>query len=81
LFATELADHDGDGLPSYMEDINSNQYGVDDDTDGDTISNYLDADDDGDGRLTKFEIEITNGVITFPDTDGDGTPDYLDADS
>ena len=79
LFATELADHDGDGIPSYMEDINGNQYAIDDDTDGDGKSNFEDPDDDGDGRLTKFEIEIINGVITFPDKNGNGIPDYLDA--
>ena len=78
LFAREIADHDGDGIPSYMEDLNGNQYLFDDDTDGDGIPNYLDDDDDGDGRLTKFEIKIIDGVITFPDTNGNGIPDYLD---
>ena len=80
LFESEVADHDNDGIPSYMEDINNldYQYLMDDDTDGDGIPNYLDDDDDGDGRLTKFEIEIINGVLTFPDTNGNGTPDYLD---
>ncbi|WP_146743753.1 FKBP-type peptidyl-prolyl cis-trans isomerase [Aequorivita sp. CIP111184] len=82
LFDSEVADHDEDGIPSYMEDLNGNGYLIDDDTDGDDIPNYLDADDDGDGRLTKFEIEVDgNGNITFPDVDGDGTPDYLDSDS
>lgn len=78
LFSSEIADHDGDGIPSYMEDLNGNQYLFDDDTDGDGIPNYLDDDDDGDGRLTKFEIEIIDGEIFFPDTNGNGTPDYLD---
>ncbi|WP_347374967.1 hypothetical protein [Aequorivita sp. Q41] len=78
LFATELADHDGDGVPSYMEDINGNEYLLDDDTDGTGAANYLDNDDDGDGRLTKFEIEIVNGNVTFPDKNGNGVPDYLD---
>ncbi|WP_245574839.1 FKBP-type peptidyl-prolyl cis-trans isomerase [Aequorivita capsosiphonis] len=78
LFASEVADHDGDGIPSYMEDLNNNQYLFDDDTDGNGLPNYLDNDDDGDGRLTKFEIEIIDGEIFFPDTNGNGTPDYLD---
>lgn len=78
LFAREIADHDGDGIPSYMEDLNGNQYLFDDDTDGDGVPNYLDNDDDGDGRLTKFEIEIIDGEIFFPDTNGNGIPDYLD---
>ncbi len=78
LFATEIADHDADGIPSYMEDLNNNQFAIDDDSDGDGIANYEDADDDGDGRLTKDEIEIINGVVTFPDRNGNGIPDYLD---
>ncbi|CAM3517821.1 hypothetical protein AEQU2_02980 [Aequorivita lipolytica] len=82
LFDSEIADHDQDGIPSYMEDLNSNGYLLDDNTDGDSTPNYIDDDDDNDGRLTKFEIEVDgNGNITFPDVDGDGVPDYLDADS
>ena len=82
LFESEVADHDNDGIPSYMEDLNSNGYLLDDDTDGSQGANYLDEDDDGDGRRTEFEIEIDgNGNITFPDVDGDGIPDYLDSDS
>lgn len=78
LFATEIADHDGDGIPSYMEDLNNNNFAVDDDTDGDGISNFQDPDDDGDGRLTKDEIEIIDGEIIFTDSNDDGIPDYLD---
>ncbi|PHR10638.1 MAG: hypothetical protein COA40_13455 [Aequorivita sp.] len=82
LFESEVADHDGDGIPSFMEDLNNNGYLLDDDTDGTGGANYLDNDDDNDGRLTEYEIEIDgNGNITFPDVDGDGIPDYLDADS
>lgn len=78
LFASEIADHDEDGIPSYMEDLNNNQILTDDDTDDDGIPNYLDNDDDGDGRLTKHEIIIIDGEITFPDTNNNGIPDYLD---
>src|SRR5690606_14455341 len=56
-------DHDGDGIPSYLEDLNSDgEFTVnytdltdatDDDTDGNGYPDYLDADDDGDGILTK----------------------------
>jgi hypothetical protein len=82
LFDSEIADHDKDGIPSYMEDLNGNGYLMDENTDGDNTPNYLDDDDDNDGRKTKFEIEIDiDGNITFPDVDGDGTPDYLDSDS
>lgn len=79
LFASEIADHDGDGIPSYMEDLNGNQFLMDDDTDGDGIPNYLDSDDDGDGRLTKDEIIVhPDGTLEFPDSNGNGIPDYLD---
>lgn len=79
LYASEITDHDGDGIPSYMEDLNGNQYLQDDDTDGDGIPNYLDADDDGDGRLTKDEIIVhPDGTLEFPDKNGNGIPDYLD---
>jgi hypothetical protein len=78
LFASEVADHDGDGIQSYLEDLNNNEYLYDEDTDGDGIPNYLDVDDDGDGRLTEFEIEIINGELTFPDRNGNGIADYLD---
>jgi hypothetical protein len=82
LFSSTVADHDKDGIPSYLEDRNGNQFLLDDDTDGDGVANYQDTDDDGDGRLTKYEIEIDEeGNITYPDADGDGIPDYLDKDS
>jgi len=82
VFFTEEADHDEDGIPSQIEDLNGNGIEEDDDTDDDSFPNYFDADDDGDGILTKNEIEVdANGIITYPDTDGDGTPDYLDPDN
>ncbi len=82
LFDAEVLDHDGDGIPSYMEDLNNNSNVNDDNTDGDGASNYADADDDGDGRLTENEIVVNeDGSITFPDKDGDGVVDYLDKDN
>lgn len=82
LFDSEISDHDGDGIPSYMEDRNNNGFLSDDNTDGDSTANFEDIDDDNDGRLTQFEIEVDgDGNITFPDVDGDGIPDYLDSDS
>ncbi len=82
VFFTEETDHDEDGIPSQVEDLNGNGIEEDDDTDDDSFPNYFDADDDGDGILTKDEIEVDgNGNITYTDTDGDGTPDYLDPDS
>lgn len=82
LYEKEEGDQDNDGVPSRIEDRNGNKIEEDDDTDGDTIPNYLDTDDDNDGRPTRDEIEIdADGNITFPDEDGDGIVDYLDSDS
>ena len=82
LYSSTQGDQDNDTLPSIIEDVNDNGLEEDDDTDQDTIPNYLDADDDNDGRPTSEEIEIdANGNITFPDGDGDTIPDYLDSDS
>jgi hypothetical protein len=79
LDVTAEIDHDNDGIPSFMEDLNNNGYLGDDDTDGDGIPNFLDEDDDGDGVLTRDEIIINeDGTIEFPDTNGNGIPDYLD---
>lgn len=66
-------DFDGDGIPSYLEDLNGDgEFTVnyenrndptDDDTNGKLINglpypDYADTDDDGDGILTRNEIEI-----------------------
>jgi hypothetical protein len=56
LLQSELNDHDGDGIPSYVEDLNGDLDITNDDTDGNTLSNFLDADDDGDGVLTIDEL-------------------------
>ncbi len=90
LYKSVLTDHDRDGIPSYLEDLN-NDGRVDDlgegddlgdDFDGDGIPNFLDVDDDGDGVPTRDEISDDEGhiILPYPDTDGDGTPDYLDPD-
>lgn len=83
LIAVNETDHDGDGIPSYLEDINKNFLvrDIGDNTDGDQLPNYLDSDDDGDGVPTRNEIEIKeDGSIIYTDTDGDGVPNYLDDD-
>ncbi len=56
-------DHDGDGIPSYLEDLDGDGVfsvlDIDDNTDGDSEPNVNDVDDDGDGILTKDEISVT----------------------
>jgi hypothetical protein len=79
LHTLRSRDHDGDGVPSNNEDLNSNGDPYDDDTDNDKIPNFLDVDDDGDTYFTRFEIRVA-GVITlpYPTCPGGSTPKYLD---
>lgn len=91
LYAVQQLDQDGDGIPSYYEDIDGDGYLyyftdlVSDDTDGDGIPDYRDVDDDGDDILTKTELlqNYPNGTdyfnyFTVPDANGDATnPDRL----
>ena len=56
LLRFEQEDHDGDGIPSFIEDINSDQEVTDDDTDEDGLPDFIDADDDGDGVATRDEL-------------------------
>ena len=81
-------DHDNDGIPSYMEDLNGDGEFIvntkdltddtDDDTDGDGDPDYADIDDDGDGILTKYEDINEDGNFTNDDSNGNGIPNYLD---
>lgn len=72
LYEVTRLDHDNDGIPSYLEDLNGDRYlrvlpaGVvnPDDTDGDGIPDFLDVDDDGDNVLTR--VEIRNPVTNLP---------------
>jgi len=82
LYGVNEADHDNDGIPSYMEDLDGNGILYNDDTRTSGLPNYLNADDDLDGTPTRDEIIInSDGSIEFPDTNSNGTPDYLDQDS
>lgn len=92
LVAVNESDHDNDGIPSYIEDLNGNGYLYDDNTDKasedgsssiSTVANFLDDDDDNDGILTRDEISDEDGniILPYPDTDGDGIPNYLDPDN
>ena len=62
-------DYDGDSIPSYLEDLNGNGDGTDEDTDGDTFPNFVDSDDDNDGVSTINEIENTTYLINVGDAD------------
>ncbi|NHF57718.1 hypothetical protein FK220_000080 [Flavobacteriaceae bacterium TP-CH-4] len=82
LLVANTADHDRDGVPTFMEDLDNDENLINDNTDSDGFPNYLDNDDDGDEVATRDEIVINpDGSVTLPDTDGDGIPDYLDSDS
>lgn len=72
LLDIKRLDHDLDGIPSYLEDIDGDGYiyhfteadgfGPNpDDTDGDGIPDYRDVDDDGDNVLTKRELLTAPG--------------------
>lgn len=77
LYEIQRLDQDGDGIPSYLEDLNGDGYmnvfetGVlnPDDTDGDGIPNFLDVDDDGDGYSTKNEIKDPTTGLSYPFAD------------
>ena len=78
LYEIQRLDHDADGIPSYLEDINRDGYLYDfrnkisypvtpttnpDDTDSDGVPDFIDVDDDGDNYTTKLEIKDANGVM------------------
>ena len=76
LYTYNSTDHDGDTVPTFLEDVDNDTY-FDDDSDGDGLVNYIDSDDDNDGILTKDEYDVDQNGIP-DDTDSDGIPDYLD---
>lgn len=49
-------DFDVDMIPSYLEDLDYDGDGNNDDTDGDGAPNFIDGDDDGDGIFTRDEV-------------------------
>ncbi|PCE63568.1 FKBP-type peptidyl-prolyl cis-trans isomerase [Sediminicola luteus] len=90
MMSVNEADHDRDGVPTWREDLNGNEYVLDDNTDEQRerdrraaiLPDYIDPDDDGDLKPTRTEVtDIDNNVLfPYPDTNNDGTPDYLDYD-
>jgi hypothetical protein len=68
LFQTQENDHDNDGVPTYLEDLDGDLNAINDDNDEDLIANYVDNDDDNDGVLTinehlhqEYVVDTTNG--------------------
>jgi len=53
-----IMDHDADGIPSFMEDLNSDGDTFDNDSDEDSGADFIDNDDDNDDTLTKDEVEV-----------------------
>ena len=81
VYDVNETDHERDGVKSILEDLNGNNNILDDDTDGDTIPNYLDIDDDGDGVATVNEdLEPDTDLTVDRDNDGDPTNDIGDGD-
>jgi len=88
LYQTEILDHDFDGVPSYLEDIDGDGEVFNDDTDEDGIPDYFDPDDDGDGTLTVEEdledidlnVDSSGDGDPTNDLDGDGDPTNDDTD-
>lgn len=81
MYRSRETDHDGDGIPSWLEDLEGTRDVLDTDTDNDGFANFVDVDDDGDGVLTRDEVEFDedgNLILPFPDSNGNGTPDHLD---
>jgi hypothetical protein len=63
LLQVEEVDHDNDGLPSYIEDLDGNLEVENDDTDGDGFENFIDANDDGDDVSTINELMPNSYIV------------------
>lgn len=79
IIEIDCTDSDSDGVKDSDEDLNFNGNLEDDNTDMDSLANYLDDDDDNDGILTIDEDYNNNGDPTDDDTDNSGIPDYLES--
>jgi len=80
VVTTELSIDDDDDVSAEDEDRNNDGDLTNDDSDGDTIPDYIDFDDDGDGIKTANEDVDGDGNPMNDDTDGDNIPNYLDND-
>lgn len=63
LYQTEVNDHDFDGIPSWIEDLNEDIDLSNDDTDDNGLANFVSVDDDGDGVLTNDELEHIEYIV------------------
>ncbi|MBU2928355.1 FKBP-type peptidyl-prolyl cis-trans isomerase [Winogradskyella psychrotolerans] len=63
LLQFEVEDHDNDGIPSYLEDIDGDLDVTNDNTDEDFYLNFIDTDDDGDLVLTIDELIPTTYTV------------------
>lgn len=63
LLQFEQSDHDTDGIPSYLEDLDGDLDVNNDDTDEDGFPDFIDLDDDGDGVSTTDELIPTEYVV------------------
>ena len=63
LLQYEEVDHDSDGIPSHIEDLDDDLDVNNDDTDGDEFPNFIDTDDDNDDVSTFNELEQTIYVV------------------
>jgi FKBP-type peptidyl-prolyl cis-trans isomerase FkpA len=65
LLQFQELDHDNDGVPSYVEDLDGNLEVGDDNTDDDVLPNFIDSDDDGDEVLTIDELIPTVYIVNI----------------
>jgi len=72
VYGTRELDHDNDGVPTYVEDLNGDRNLNNDDTDLDGIPNYEDTNDENDPVFTRDEV--TNTYVIY---DGDADPALL----
>jgi len=71
VYGTTELDHDNDGVPTYVEDLNGDRNLGNDDTDLDGTPNYADTNDENDPVLTREEVTNTyviydNGIDVDP---------------
>jgi len=69
-------DHDGDNIPTYVEDLDGDHDLRNDNTDGDNYVNYIDVNDDGDPIVTSEESVSNTYVFDLGDDPILGANEY-----